>query len=146
MSIHTLLQSRHNFNLLRNEVPIVFATFFAIPKIRFHRVGKVISGVEFTYPPLSRWNISHASSYSCSFSLGANEHTFGSNWCYVYTPEHSVFRDDTWIALYRVADYALSSYCRGRGLSNRDGLTESTRDDLLLLVRRSVRILPKRGM
>ncbi len=54
-----------------------------------------------------------------------------------------MFTDNTWIALYRVADYALSNYCHGRGLSNRDGLTESIRVDLILLARMSVQILRK---
>ncbi len=160
VSIRILLYgSHHNFNFLRNasHVPKIFTTFFAVPTIRPHRVGKVISKVQFSYPPVTGWNISHASLYSCQFlsavtdvknrygllatasdlNLYCKEHGQGNSL------EHSVFTDNTWIALYRVADYALSNYCHGRGLSNRDGLTESIRVDLILLARMSVQILRK---
>ncbi len=57
--------------------------------------------------------------------------------------EHSVFQNDMWIALYRVAGCALSNYRRGRGLSNKDGLTKSTRSDLLFLARECVKLLSR---
>ncbi len=146
VSIHVLLHSKHlhNKNLLRyaSHAPIVFTTFFSVPKIRFHRVGKAISGVEFTYLPMSGWNLSNASSYSCPFLLSAAKY---GKICRSTPPlEQSVFGNDTWIALYRVADYALSNYRRGGGLSNRDGLTKSTRDDLLLVARMSVQLFKLR--
>ncbi len=133
----------HNFNLLRyaDRVPVIFTTFFAVPTIKFHRVGKAISGVEFTYPPISGWNLSHASSYSCPFLLSADRCIWDR--CSIPPLEQSVFGDDKWIALYRIADYALSNYRHGRGLSHKDGLTEFNRVDLLLLARMSVQLLQK---
>ncbi len=135
MSIHILIYSSHlNFDLHRNtsQVPVNFTTFFAVPTIRFHRLGRTISGVEFTYPPVRRWDLSHASSYSCPFLIAAIRDTnirgvFFENasghdlpsYCKEDgqgTPlEHSVFTDDMWVALYRVADYALSNYRWGWG-------------------------------
>ncbi len=150
MSIHILLYaSQYNFNLLRHaeDVRIIFTTFFAVPTIRYHRVQKMISRVEFTYPPMSGWNLSHASSYCCPFLLSADRRIRDrlSRSSPNYSPflEQSVFGIDTWMALYRVADYALSNYRRGRGLSNRDGLTASTRVDLLFLARMAVQLLRK---
>ncbi len=158
MSIHILFYStQHNFNLFRRfaKLPIVFTTFFAVPTVTFHRVGKVISGVEFSYPPMSGWNLVHASSYSCPFLISAIANTRPFHGRQLTTASHlleyyesrsplsrSVFGVDRWIALYRVSDYALSNYHRrGLGLSSRDGLAESTRGELLLLARTSVQLL-----
>ncbi len=108
---------------------------------------------------MSGWNIGHATSYTCPFLISAV--TDVQNWytqlatardlpsyCKEYGQEtalgQSVFTDDMWIALYRIADYALSNYLRGRGLSFRDGLTGSTRVDLLLLAGMSVQVLRKK--
>ncbi len=97
---------------------------------------------------MSRWDLSHASSYSCKFLLAATERVRAHR--SMPSLEKSVFgygaANDTWIALYRVAEYyALSNYRHGRGISSRDGLTKSTRVDLLYLARACVQLLRKNG-
>ncbi len=107
---------------------------------------------------MNGWNLSHASSYSCPFLIRVVKDArvwHSTIRAAVDLPSyckslgqgrplgHSVFTDDTWVALYRVVDYAMSSYRRGWGISNRDGVVESTRVDLCFLALMSVQLLRK---
>lgn len=125
-----------------STVPSIFTTFFSEPTIKFHGVGRDVTGVELSYPSMPDWNLPQLTSYACPFLRSATLHPqddVRTDIDFEYylrnnsLTSSTVFASQKWMGLYRVADYAISNYYHRLGLSGKDGLPESTQDGLLVL-------------
>ncbi|KLO06488.1 hypothetical protein SCHPADRAFT_946058 [Schizopora paradoxa] len=112
----------------------IFNVFLAVPKIVVAKNLADLS-VEICYELVRGWSLDDASSYAIHYEQNvALKSPSGSL-------ANTVLSDDNWMALYHIADYALSNYRRGGGIHARECVPWSMQRYLLTLARTSLAFL-----
>lgn len=108
--------------------------FLAIPKIEARDIdGEADLTVEFQYRPVVGWNLGDASFYAIHYQrcvLGGRSPS----------PDDTVLSDEIWMALYHIAEYALSNYRGGDGFMAVKMLSRLTKY-LVTVAKRSLSML-----